>query len=309
MNKKIIYFPYFVLCLVLFVSCKKDHTNKVPVADAGNGISITPPEDAITLKGTGTDADGQITSYLWSEVSGPNTPTIATPSSASTNVSGFNTGTYVFQLMVVDNQGATGVDTVSVLVNPSPIDSVTLTDGDAGYFDLTFAGNATLDYTDPQSPGLDAAAWNWNGLPDILRGSLKFDLSKLPQNITIQSAKLNLYSDFTPNNGNLVDANYGADNSIFIQRVTSNWSMGSGWFSQPTSSTQDMVVIPHTNLPQLDLIGIDVTPMVTAMYTGPNYGFLFRLVYENENTSRLFCGVRHADASKHPRLKVVFKYN
>ncbi|MDP4214357.1 MAG: DNRLRE domain-containing protein, partial [Bacteroidota bacterium] len=196
-----------------------------------------------------------------------------------------------------------------VLVNPSPIDSLTLTDADAGYFDLTFAGNSSLDYTDPQSPGLDAAAWSWNGLPDILRGSLSFDLSKLPQHIIIQSAKLNLYSDPTPNNGNLVDANYGSDNSISIQRITSTWSMSSGWFSQPTTSTQDQVIIPHTDQPRLDLIGIDVTPMVTAMYAGSNYGFFFRLVNENENTSRLFCGVRHADASKHPSLKVVFKYN
>jgi hypothetical protein len=41
-------------------------------------------------------------------------------------------------------------------------------------------GNGTgTDYTDPNSPEIDAAAWTYNG-PDILRGALFFNLGKIP---------------------------------------------------------------------------------------------------------------------------------
>jgi hypothetical protein len=136
-----------------------------------------------------------------------------------------------------------------------------------------------------------------------------FNLSKLPQNISIQSARLTLYSNPHPINGNLVDANYGTDNSIYIRRVTGDWDMSSGWFTQPSTTNQDQVIVPHTNQPMLDLIDLDVTNMVSAMQGTANHGFMIGLVNETEFTSRIFCGVRYTDSSKHPTLKITFKYN
>jgi endoglucanase len=74
------------------------------------------PTSTVSLTGSGSDADGTISSYAWTQVSGPNTATIATPSAATTNVSGLVQGNYVFRLTVTDNSGSTGTDDVTVTV-------------------------------------------------------------------------------------------------------------------------------------------------------------------------------------------------
>lgn len=91
-------------------------TNQNPVADAGNNQSIT--ISTATLTGSGTDADGTIVSYLWTQMpGGPNTATIVSPNSATTNLTGLIGGSYVFNLLVTDNQGAVSGDNVTITVN------------------------------------------------------------------------------------------------------------------------------------------------------------------------------------------------
>ncbi len=91
-------------------------TNINPVANAGLDQSILLPINSVTFSGSGTDTDGSIVGYSWSRISG--TGAITSPSSASTTITGLLQGTSVFQLTVIDNQGALGTDTVSVVVNP-----------------------------------------------------------------------------------------------------------------------------------------------------------------------------------------------
>src|SRR6202035_1327035 len=207
-------------------------------AVAGIHRDLTFPIDTVYLIGTGTDTDGVVTAYLWSQVSGPKESIIENPGTPTTKVQFSQSGSYLFQLMVIDNGGAIGVDTVSVLVNPSPIDSLTLqANPQAGYMDLTFAGNNSGgNYTDPNGPEIDAAAWTSNGGAFNQRAAFIFNIAQLPANSTIISAKLNLYSDPTPLNGNLVDANYGSNNAIYIERVISNWNMNSVWANQPVTT-------------------------------------------------------------------------
>ena len=93
-------------------------TNQPPVANAGPDLAITLPTSTVTLNGSGTDANGTVTGYAWTKVSGSGT--IASPSSATTNVTGLTQGTSVFQLVVTDNQGApSSPDQVIVTVNPA----------------------------------------------------------------------------------------------------------------------------------------------------------------------------------------------
>src|SRR6476646_1677940 len=115
------------LCSVFF-SCKKDDPPpppKPPVAEAGNDQNVQLQASSFTLSGSGTTTNGKIAGYIWSLVSGPNVPTIASPSSASTSVSGFIAGTYVFQVLVRDDAGLTDVDITTVIVTPSPIQTLT----------------------------------------------------------------------------------------------------------------------------------------------------------------------------------------
>ncbi|MEK7564058.1 MAG: PKD domain-containing protein [Patescibacteria group bacterium] len=92
-------------------------SNVAPVANAGVDQTLTLPTTTATLNGTGsTDSDGTITSYVWSFVSGPST--INPDDVVSPNISSLVAGTYVFQLVVTDDDGATGTDTVSIVINP-----------------------------------------------------------------------------------------------------------------------------------------------------------------------------------------------
>ncbi|MEP7258067.1 MAG: PKD domain-containing protein [Flavitalea sp.] len=92
--------------------------NLAPVAQAGSNKTITLPANSVTLNGnTSTDADGTITKYTWSFVSGPGSYSIANAALAVTNVSGLTEGSYYFRLLVEDNDGATDADTLIVKVN------------------------------------------------------------------------------------------------------------------------------------------------------------------------------------------------
>lgn len=92
-----------------------------PVANAGPNQTITLPTSSTTLSGSGTDADGTIARYGWTQTAGPTTATIASPATASTLVSALVAGTYTFRLTVTDNSDRTGTDDVNVLVQPGNV--------------------------------------------------------------------------------------------------------------------------------------------------------------------------------------------
>ena len=94
--------------------------NLSPTANAGPDQTITLPTNSVTLSGSGTDSDGTIVlPYVWSFVSGPST--VDPLDTASSSATGLVAGTYVFQLIVTDDDGATGMDTVSITVNPESV--------------------------------------------------------------------------------------------------------------------------------------------------------------------------------------------
>ncbi|NMO16607.1 hypothetical protein HPC49_21575 [Pyxidicoccus fallax] len=88
-------------------------TNQPPVANAGADQGVTLPSPGITLMGSGSDVDGHIVSYAWTQVSGP-TATLSGVSTPALSVSGISAGTLVFRLTVTDDDGATHSDDVTV---------------------------------------------------------------------------------------------------------------------------------------------------------------------------------------------------
>jgi hypothetical protein len=85
------------------------------IVDAGNDTTITLPVNSVTLKGS---AQGNITSFQWSLVSGHDTPTLNGAKTNTLNVSGMTAGSYSFKLEATDDQGNTGSDMINVTVNP-----------------------------------------------------------------------------------------------------------------------------------------------------------------------------------------------
>jgi len=165
--------------------------------------------------------------------------------------------------------------------------------------------------TDGSSNDIDicASAWTIGGNPSYIRGHLKFSLNTVPANATIISAKLSLYSNPTPINGNLTDANSGSNNAFYIRRITSSWVGNTlTWATMPTTTTEGQILIPHTSSPSLDLIDIDVTNLVKAMRAaGNDYGFVIQLVNESAYNARQFCSSNHSNVSKRPRLILEYK--
>ncbi|MEX0274892.1 MAG: PKD domain-containing protein, partial [Flavobacteriaceae bacterium] len=96
-------------------------SDKSPIAYAGDDQEVTLPNDTITLDGNGEDPDGgNITTYAWTQISGPNTATLSGASTDDLTASDLVEGTYVFRLTVTDDENQTGYDEVTVTVESAP---------------------------------------------------------------------------------------------------------------------------------------------------------------------------------------------
>ena len=93
--------------------------NAPPVANAGADQTVSAGA-AVSLNGSGSDADGSITSYAWTQTGGP---AVALSGAASATIS-FTApaaaASLAFQLTVTDNRGAARADSVSVTVAALP---------------------------------------------------------------------------------------------------------------------------------------------------------------------------------------------
>ena len=304
-------YSYILLSALSFVafSCDKDPDepqNQLPVADAGSAQYITLPKNSVTLTGSGTDADGEIVGYNWSVVDGPSVAAIEKSSSPSTLVTNMVTGKYIFQLMVTDDKGGSATDTVSVSVIPATLQTLTLQpENNPDEFQVVNLNGKDASGANVE---LSIAAWTKDSKPYILRELIKFDLSSIPSNATIKSANLFLYSTPTPLTGNFTDANHGTDNSLLFQQVTTDWDSNVGWFSQPTTTTTNQVIIPSTTQKFLDL-NLDIAPMIQSMIsTNKNYGFMLQLQKETIYSSRIFVSSNNnIYPDKRPKLVVVYQ--
>ncbi len=92
--------------------------NQPPVAIAGSDTTIYLPVSSFQLNASNSyDPDGNITSYQWQEISGPNTAVASSMNGTVVDLSGLQEGIYQFQLTVTDNQGASSTATVIISVD------------------------------------------------------------------------------------------------------------------------------------------------------------------------------------------------
>jgi hypothetical protein len=310
--RSLIFIPLLALFGLLIISGCTKNTDPIvkavkPVAVAPKDTALTLPTNSITLTGSGTVASGSIIGYLWSQVSGPAEASMVNEGSATVTLKGLIAGKYLFQFMVTDNKGLTGLDTVYVTVNPAKIVNLTL----APTNNPTESIAGLLGSADESSTGTieePLCAWTIGGEPITVRGLLKFDLSSIPSTATITKANLVMYSDTIPKNGDLIHANYGIDNSILIQQVATAWDPAAlNWYNQPDGLTANQIVLPSTTDPFLN-INVDVKAIVSAMVSNnANYGFKLKVINEVLYTSRIFCSSYYPVASRHPQLIITYQ--
>ncbi len=140
--------------------------NKPPVANAGTDqtIILSPfTGSQLILDGTASkDEDGTIVAFKWNQVNGPNQSNIISDTLDKTLVTGLQPGVYVFKLVVTDNDGATGEDTVTVTVAPQPNKAPTANAGVDRAVTVTPNNNSTqLDGSASTDPEGGVLKYNW----------------------------------------------------------------------------------------------------------------------------------------------------
>jgi hypothetical protein len=171
---------------------------------------------------------------------------------------------------------------------------------------VVYSGNPTNNYANIESN--TAYTWTAGGNFVLKRFFLGFDLSAIPAEATITSARLSLFYNPT-------DAIEGFDvhtgeNNLLIQRVTEGWEEGSlSWNNQPSTTTVNEVEVPASINGTQDYTNIDLTELVIdiqASLSGNN-GFMIRMKDEqNFYKSVLFASSDHPNSSLHPILEVTY---
>ncbi len=160
-------------------------SNQAPVANAGPNKTVTVA--GTSLSGSGTDDVG-ISSYLWSQQSGPNAAVIGTPTSASTTIGNLVVGTYVFRLTVTDAGGLTGFDDMTLTVtsgNTAPIANaganITVTLPVINFQDILLDGSLSSD------PGGAVATYLWTqvGGPATVTIAAPTNVATYINNVTV----------------------------------------------------------------------------------------------------------------------------
>ena len=137
-----------------------------PVANAGPDQAISLPITDLTLDGSGSyDTGGTIVSYNWVELSGDGGVTIVNSSQAQPTLYGLIAGTYVFQLTVTDNTGATAVATVTITVSaavtPPPTSAAPVANAGADTTIVLPASAVELDGSGSTDPSGETLSYQW----------------------------------------------------------------------------------------------------------------------------------------------------
>ncbi|SHJ59555.1 Por secretion system C-terminal sorting domain-containing protein [Hymenobacter daecheongensis DSM 21074] len=235
--------------------------NQAPVANAGPDQAVfLPAGSTTTLSGAGTDADGTISAYAWSQVSGPNTAAFSSVSVAAPVLTGLVAGTYVFSLIVTDNLGAASpADEVSVTVAPQAVASYTLVNADMNTDIQPLTDGAVINLATLATRNVNVRA---NTDPATV-GSVVFSLSGTQtQNITESVFPYALFSDFlgsyfvwTPPVG-----------SYTLTATPYSASGGTGTAGTPL--TISFTVIDPTTVTSFTLIDADTDQAIQTLTTG-----------------------------------------
>ena len=216
----------------------------------------------------------------------------------------------------------TEVNTLYTAPNPSSKDTIPTCDSS-----LVMVGSPTNKafqtssfLNDPNAgprgdtAGTELYAFAWTassiGIPNYNgRSLIKYDVSQLPTNAIVKSAKLYLYSKLKNLNGISGSPTYGTNNIGLLQKVYSHWKMDStNYFTPLVVDTATEVVLPQSTNTSQDYVA-DITAYTQSWVNKPdsNYGMLFRLQTENDPyNSLVFESSLASDTTKRPRLEICY---
>jgi len=168
---------------------------------------------------------------------------------------------------------------------------------------------------------LAAARWTYNS-DNAGEGSTRTyfrfpQLSEIPGDAEIKSAKLSLYGISSGVAVPLGNSSYPGSpyssyglNTSWLKRVTGSWDETTiTWNNKPGSTDANQVEVPASNTQwNYNVTDLDVTQLVKDMRSNnQNYGFVMQLQNEQIYRAILFGSSELADATKRPKLVVVYE--
>lgn len=136
-------------------------SNRIPSANAGPDITRTLPAGNVTITGTGTDQDGSIAAYSWTQVEGPSNATLTNASGATLTASNLVAGIYTFRLRVTDNKGDSNSDYVRLTIQSTPASNGPLTANAGPDKTITLPTNSVALNGSGNASGGSAVSYKW----------------------------------------------------------------------------------------------------------------------------------------------------
>lgn len=149
-------------------------------------------------------------------------------------------------------------------------------------------------------------AWTVGGIPCLLRSLIEFNLSSIPKNTIIVSAKLSLFCNV---NSGIYQLQSG-DNQSFLLRVTQPWDENSvTWNNQPFTTMENPVILSTSTSNTQNYPNIDVTSQVQEMVNKPtaNFGWMLQLVTEQFYASMVFASSDNSVEDWRPKLTIIYQ--
>jgi len=157
-------------------------------------------------------------------------------------------------------------------------------------------------------PDFLATTWTKNGNYSVGRSLIRFDLSQIPANATILSAKLNLYHYDSPYNSG--HSQLSGTNPAKLFMVTQAWNASTvTWNNKPTAQAANAISLPATANNSVDVLNIDLLKQVALWYskTMANNGLLFQLDTEVQYRAMLFGSAENPDPNVRPKLIITYE--
>jgi gliding motility-associated-like protein len=144
----------------MIVSVNEEIVNQLPTADAGEDVTIQAPLSSVTLFGQGSDPDGTILVYLWTQTAG-NPADITDPSKPSVEINNLLPGIYKFNLEVTDEDGASDNDLITVTVLEEAANLAPTANAGADVTITLPTNSVVLDGSGSDTDGsIDAYSWS-----------------------------------------------------------------------------------------------------------------------------------------------------
>ncbi|MDF1574274.1 MAG: DNRLRE domain-containing protein [Bacteroidales bacterium] len=148
-------------------------------------------------------------------------------------------------------------------------------------------------------------AWTQEGILNVNRSLIDFDLSGIPSEASIDSAYLSIF--FNP--GSAYATGHSGETSFTIQRLITAWDESTvSWSTQPAVSYSNLVQVSGAIYPNQSFPDMDISSLVEDYTSHPSdsYGFCLKFVEESPYKILVLSSSDHEEEQLRPKLEVYY---